>query len=240
MPGVVCAQQKQLHIAAAADLQPVLPALAAEYERTTGVKVSTTFGSSATLTEQIRNGAPQDLFLSADFAHPELLVAEGLTDSAAPVPYAHGVLVLWARKDSPAQPLSLDTLGTPAVTKIAVANPDHAPYGLAAKQAMHALGLAEKLGPKLVVAENIVQTAQFVESGNAQAGFLSLTTASTQHFRDAGTFVLVPAKSYKCIEQTGVVLKAAKNVEAARAFLAWLTSDAVQARLKGFGLEAVK
>jgi molybdate transport system substrate-binding protein len=233
------AQTKELHIAAAADLQPVLPTLAAAYEKSTGIKIVASFGSSATLTQQITNGDPQDLFLSADFIHPEQLVAAGLTLEKDPVPYAHGVLVLWARKDSPAQPLTLDALTSPKVTKIAVANPLHAPYGLAAQRALENLHLTDATKAKLVVAENIGQTAQFAESGNAQVGIISQTIASSPHYRELGTFVLFPLQSYPPIIQTGVVLKSSKNQAAAQAFLTWLTSSTTQQQLKSFGLEPV-
>jgi molybdate transport system substrate-binding protein len=231
------AQPKELHIAAAADLQPVLPTLAAEYQRQTGVKIIPSFGSSATLTQQLENGDPQDLFLSADYIHPEQVVAAGLTDAREPTPYAHGVLVLWARKDSPAQPLTLQSLTSPKVSKIAIANPLHAPYGLAATRALDHLGLTAKTAPKLVIAENIAQTAQFAESGNAQVGIISLTIASSPHFRDLGSFVRLPPNSYPQIRQCAVILKSSKNQAAAHAFLTWLTSPAVQQNLTKFGLD---
>ena len=223
-----------LHVAAAADLQPVMPTLAAQYEQATGVKVVASFGSSATLTQQIANGDPQEVFLSADTAHPQQLVTAGLASGL--VPYAHGVLVLWARTDSPAQPVTMASLTSEKVTKIAVANDQHAPYGLAATSALKALGIYEQVKPKLVVGENIGQTAQFALTGNAQVGLISLTIASSKAYKDAGTFVAVP-KVYPEIRQSGVVIAASKQQEAAKAFLAWLTSAPVQAELKGFGLD---
>jgi molybdate transport system substrate-binding protein len=233
-----CAQAgTELHIAAAADLQPVLPTLAALYEAKTGVKIVASFGSSATLTQQITNGDPQDLFLSADFVHPEQLVAAGLAVETSPIAYARGVLVLWARKDSPAQPLTLDSLTSAKVTKIAIANPLHAPYGLAATRALESLKMTEATKAKLVVAENIGQTAQFAESGNAQVGLISLTSASSPHYKELGSFVRFPKASYPEIRQCGVVLKAAKHQAAAVEFLKWLTSAEVQAELPKFGLD---
>jgi molybdate transport system substrate-binding protein len=227
----------ELHIAAASDLQPVLPTLAQVYEKKTGVKIIASFGSSATLTQQLMNGDPQDVFLAADFVHPEQLVAAKLTDRDSPTPYAHGVLVLWARKDSPAQPLTLDSMTNPKVMKIAIANGLHAPYGLAADRALDSLHLTDKVKSKLVTAENIGQTAQFAESGNAQVGIISLTIASSPHFRELGTFVRFPPHSYPKIRQCGVVLKASKSQAAAQAFLAWLTSPEVQESLTKFGLD---
>lgn len=216
-----------------------MPVLAAEYEKQTGVHIEASFGSSATLTTQLQNGAPFDVFLSADMAHPQQLADAKLTE-AGPVPYAHGVLVVWARKDSPAQPVSLQSLQKASVTRIAMANPAHAPYGLAAKQYLQHEHLFAVVGTKLVTAENIAQTAQFVESGNAQVGLISLTTASTEHFRELGSYVLVPVESYAPLVQAGVVLKASHEVPVAQAFLKWLTSAGVQAQMKGFGLEAAK
>ncbi len=228
--------RKELHIAAAADLQPVLPTLAAAYEQATGVKIVASFGSSATLTQQLLNGGPQDVFLSADYVHPEQLVAAGLT-TATPTPYAHGVLVLWARSDSPAQPLTLDALTSPKVTRIAVANGLHAPYGFAATRALESLHLTSAVANKLVVAENIAQTAQFAESGNAQVAIISLTIANSPHFRALGSFVLFPPASYPEIRQCAVILKSSPNLTAAQAFLTWLTSQPTQQRLPAFGLD---
>jgi molybdate transport system substrate-binding protein len=235
--GAQAQEAKELHIAAAADLTPVLPTLAAAYEAKTGVKIIASFGSSATLTQQLENGDPQDIFLSADYLHPEQLVAAGLTVESDPVAYAKGVLVLWARKDSPAQPISLDMLTSPKVNKIAVANALHAPYGLAAQRALEAMHLTNAVASKLVVAENIAQTAQFAESGNAQVGIISQTIASSPHYREMGSYVLFPPHSYPEIRQCGVILKASKKQAAAQAFLTWLTSSEVQQSLTKFGLD---
>lgn len=214
----------------------MLPALAAAYEQAAGVHLSPTFGSSATLTQQLENGLPADLFLSADCQHPEQLASAKLASAAGPVQYARGELVLWARKDSPAQPLSLASLTSPAVSRIAVANDLHAPYGQAATAAIHALHLEAQLAPKLVKGENIMQTAQFADSGNAQVAFVSLTIASSPHFRESGTLVRLP-KVYPEIRQCGVVLAGSPNASAAQTFLRWLTSPAEQSQLTQLGLK---
>jgi molybdate transport system substrate-binding protein len=242
------ATPKELHVAAASDLESVLPALAAAYERQAGVHLVISYGSSANLTQQIENGAPQDLFLSADYSFPEQLVASNLTDERDPVAYAHGVLVLWARNDflkaNRLGALSLDTLTNAPhdarIQKVALANPDHAPYGRAAEAALNNLGLKPALVPKLVIAQNIAQAAQFVESGNAQLGLISLTTASTQHFREIGSYVRIPASQYPELRQCAVVINRSPNRTAAHAFLQWLTSEAVQSKLPQFGLEPVQ
>lgn len=232
--------QKELHVAAAADLEPVLPLLAAEYEKATGVKLKISYGSSATLTTQILNGAPMDLFLAADFVFPEKIVAAGLADSKAPTAYARGTLVLWARKDSPLQPLSMELLTDPRTTRIAIANDLHAPYGRAAVSALKWLKLYDKVAPHLVVAENIAQTAQFVESGNAQMGLISMTAASTPHFKEIGTFVLVPTYAYPEIRQCAVVMVKSERKAEAHAFLDWLLTPTVQESLHNLGLSPVE
>ncbi|MBS1799467.1 MAG: molybdate ABC transporter substrate-binding protein [Acidobacteria bacterium] len=233
-------QPKELRVAAASDLQPVLPVLVAEYEKTAGVKVAVSFGSSGTLTAQILNGAPVDLFLGADFVFPEKVVAAGLADSRAPIQYARGTLVLWARKDSPLQPITLDSLVDKRVTSVAIANNLHAPYGRAAVMALQRMKMYDAVKPHLVVAENIAQAAQFVESGNAQVGLISLTAASTQHFKDVGTFVRVPTSQYAPIIQCAVVMERSERKAAAHAFLDWLLTPEIQARLPQMGLGAVK
>jgi molybdate transport system substrate-binding protein len=233
-------QQKELHVAAAADLQPVMPALKDAYEKATGVKLVVSFGSSSMLAEQIINGAPMDLFLGADFTFPEKVVAAGLADAKAPTQYAKGTLVLWARKDSPLQPISMEKLTDPQVKSIAIANELHAPYGRAAASALRKLNIYDKVSPHFVVAENIAQTAQFVESGNAQLGLISLTTASSPHFLDVGTFVLVPTNLYPEILQYAVVMAKSERKAEARAFLDWLLTSAVQENLAKHGLGAVK
>jgi molybdate transport system substrate-binding protein len=231
------ASKGAVHIAAASDLQPVLPFFASLYEQRTGVKVVATFGSSASLTQMLQNGLPEDIFLSADTEHPQQLVKAGIATDL--VPYAHGTLVLWARNDSPAQPLSRASLTSDKVMKIAVANDLHAPYGLAATQELKSLGIYEQLKPKLVVGENISQTAQFALTGNAQAALISLTIASSGPYRGAGSFWTLP-KMYADIQQSGVVISASENRGAAIAFLAWFTSQPIQRLLTQYGLEPAR
>jgi molybdate transport system substrate-binding protein len=228
-----------LHIAAASDLQPVMPALAQTYERETGVKLAVSFGSSATLAEQILNGAPMDVFLGADYNFPEKVVAANLADEKDPVPYATGTLVVWARKDSGIKLVSIDSLTDPAITRIAIADEFHAPYGRAAAAALRSMKLYDKVKTKFVTAENISQTAQFIESGNAQIGFISLTLASTEHMKEIGTYARVPKVTYPQIRQCGVIMKNSPNLEEARKFLTWLTSSKVQDNLPKFGLDPV-
>lgn len=229
----------EIHVLAAADLQPVLPALAAQFEHESGIKIVASYGSSATLATQIENGAPADLFLAADYSFPEQIVAANLADSPAPVPYARGALVLWARKDSPLQPLTQNTLREGKFSTLAIANPEHAPYGRAAVAALTWMKLYDPLKPKIVQAENITQTAQFVESGNAQLGMISLTSASTPHLQQIGSFIRIPTQTYPEIRQCAVVMLKSQHAADAHHFLDWLRSPAVQSQLPKMGLDPV-
>jgi molybdate transport system substrate-binding protein len=231
---------REIHVLAAADLQSVMPALADAYEHASGVKLVVSYGSSSTLATQILNGDPADLFLAADYSFPEKVVAAGLTDTTAPIAYARGTLVLWARKDSPLQPLTQNTLGEGRVTALAIANPDHAPYGRAAVDALTWMKLYEKLKPHIVVAENVAQAAQFVESGNAQLGLISLTTASTDHFAQIGSYIRVPKVGYLPIRQCAVVMKRSEHKADAHAFLDWLRSPTIQQNLPKYGLDSAQ
>jgi molybdate transport system substrate-binding protein len=230
------AQQNTLKVAAAADLQPVLPALIEQFEKQTHTKAEASYASSATLATQILNGGPFGLFLSADLSFPQKVAAAGLSDS--PIPYARGTLVLWARNDSPVQPLSIDSLRSPALRTVAVANPEHAPYGRAAKAAIDKLGLSDALKAKLVVAENIAQTAQYADSGNVDAGLISLTSALTPRLSGDGKYVPMPEDSYPPLLQGAVVIKQAPAAEEARQFLEFLLSAPVRKQLAAGGLKA--
>jgi molybdate transport system substrate-binding protein len=230
----------EIHVLAAADLQPVLPALADQFQRESGIKVIASYGSSATLTTQILNGAPADLFLAADFSFPEQIVAAHLADAPEPVPYARGVLVLWARKDSPFQPLTQNTLRDAHFMSLAIANPDHAPYGRAAVAALTWMKLYDQLKPRIVQAENIAQTAQFVQSGNAQLGLISLTSATTPEMQQAGSFIRIPAQTYPEIRQCAVVILKSQHKADAHHFLDWLRSPAIQHTLPQHGLDPVQ
>lgn len=237
LPCCMAQAPREVRVLAAADLQPVMPALADAFEHATGIKLVVSFGSSSMLATQILNGDPADLFLAADYSFPENVVAAGLADSAAPIPYARGTLVLWARKDSPFQPLTQNTLHDGKIVSLAIANPDHAPYGRAAVSALTSLKVYDQLKPRIVMAESIAQAAQYVESGNAQLGLISLTAASTDHFKQLGTFVRMPRTTYPAIRQCAVVMKKSEHRSDAHAFLDWLRSPAIQQNLPKYGLD---
>lgn len=227
----------ELTVFAAADMQPVLEVLAPYFERRTGIKLKTSFGSSATLSEQIVNGAPADIFLSADFTFAERIVAAGKTDSITPTPYARGILVLWERKDGPFQPLSLDVLQRKDLQSVAIANPDHAPYGRAALAALKKLRYFPNVGPHLIQAESVGQAAQFALSGNAQLALMSQTIAMSGKYKQAGTFVLFPPVTYLEINQCAVVMRNAQHRNEAHIFLNYLTSNETQQHMPELGLQ---
>jgi molybdate transport system substrate-binding protein len=238
--------QTTLRVAAAADLQPVLPPILMEFQKTTGIHAEATFQASAALTTQIENGAPFDLFLSADLGYPKRLIDAGLadaagsTDSSTPITYAKGTLVLWVRKDSGLGEPSLDTLRDPQLKRLAIANPERAPYGRAAVAALKSLNLYDTLKPKIVTAENIAQAAQFADSGNADAGLISLTSALTPHMSGAGAYFVIPRNLYPPIEQGAVIVSKTTQREAAHKLLDYLLSPPVQAQLAKSGLTPAK
>jgi molybdate transport system substrate-binding protein len=227
--------QASLRVAAAADL-----------EKNTGIHAEATYQSSATLTTQIENGAPFDVFLSADLSFPKRLINDGLADAAGsadsstPITYARGTLVLWSRKDSQLPSPSLDLLRSLALKRLAIANPDRAPYGRAAVAALHSLNLYDALKPRLITAENIAQAAQFVDSANADAGLISLTSALTSRLSADGSYFVIPRDLYPPIEQGAVIVSSTRQPAAAHKLLDFLLSPAVQAELAKSGLTPVK
>lgn len=228
--------QQPLRVAAAADLQPLLPKLLKQFTAQTGIPAQASYKSSATLATAIINGAPFDLFLAADFSFPQHVIDAGRAEQSAPIAYARGTLVLWTRNDAAFRKLSIASLRDPALKSVAIANPSHAPYGRAAVAALHHLGLYDMLKPKLVVAENIAQAAQYADSGNAQLGLISLTSALTPRLQASGHFIKIPQENYLPILQGAVVIKGSANAQAAHRFLAFLASAPIARELRAGGL----
>ncbi|HEY3118245.1 MAG TPA: molybdate ABC transporter substrate-binding protein [Chloroflexota bacterium] len=201
---------------AASDLQFALPEIVASYERETGRKVTVSFGSTGNLSQQIANGAPADVFFTADASFLADLEAQGLLVPGSSQSYAVGRLVLVSAPAAPVQLTTLEDLTRPEVRSIAVANPEHAPYGRAAQQALKSAGLWDILQPKLVLAEDISQTAQYVRSGNADAGLVALSVI----LGAPGTpYAIVDPSLYPPLRQVAAVLTASNEVAAARDFL---------------------
>lgn len=230
------AQAQTLRVAAAADLQFAMNDLAAGYEKSTGTTVAVSYGSSGNFRTQIANGAPFDLFFSADVEYPKLLIAAGQADADTLYIYAHGRLVLWAPGGSNLDlaKRGLEALNDPRVTKIAIANPEHAPYGRAAVAALQKAGLYDAVKSKLVYGENISQTAQFAESGSAQIGILALSLTYADSMK-SGERWEVPQGLYPPLEQAAVIVHDSKNKPAARAFLDHVKSPEGKKTLARYG-----
>lgn len=225
-----------LGIAAASDLQHVLPELVRAFEAESGHTVRITFGSSGTFHAQIANGAPFDLFLSADVDYPRTLARDGKADAGSLRTYAAGQLVLWSRSDSGVDvQRGLIVLAEPTVTRVAVANPAHAPYGRAAMAALEATGLTARVRPKLVLGENASQAAQFAQSGNAQAGLLPLALALAPALKSAGRYAVVPAHLHPPILQAAIIVSASPRKTAAEEFLRFFTRESTTVRLAAAG-----
>jgi molybdate transport system substrate-binding protein len=226
-----------LTIAAAADLRFALDDLVKDFEEKYPTpKVNVSYGSSGNFFAQFQNGAPFDLFFSADIEYPRKLAEKGLGADDVFL-YAIGCIVVWVPKDSPVavDKLGIKALLEPSIRKIAVANPEHAPYGRAAVAALKALNVYDQVASRLVYGENIAQTAQFVQSGAADIGILALSLAVAPQMRDAGRFWQVPLDAYPRMEQGGIILKSTKNLETARALRDFVLGDHGREVLKHYG-----
>jgi molybdate transport system substrate-binding protein len=229
---------QNLAVAAASDLQAALPAVATQFEKDTGQKVTLTFGSSGNFFAQIRNGAPFDVFLSADIHYPRQLEQAGAAERGSLYAYAMGRLVLWTRKDSGIEvKRGLSVLADGRVRRIAIANPEHAPYGRAAVAALRHEGLYEQVKGKFVLGENILQTAQFAQSGNAAVGLLALSLALAPALKSVGTYVEIPVDFHPPIEQAAVVVATSRQKALAQQFVDALKKPAVTQILQSYGFE---
>ena len=233
------AQEKPLRVAAAADLQFVLPQIAAGFEKASGKKVELIFGSSGNFFAQIQNGAPFDVFLSADTTYPQRLIQSAAADANSYRVYAQGQLVLWLPQNSHLDPskLGMKILLDPSLKKIALANPEHAPYGRAAVAALKSAGIGEQVKSKLVMGENISQTAQFVQSGNAQVGMLALSTAKALQEQSGGKICVVPQQLYPPLQQAAVIVARSAQRQLAQAFLNYMTGAQGQKVLNDYGFK---
>lgn len=225
----------EVTVAVAANAAEAVEALAADFEQRTGHRVTVTVGSTGKLYAQILHGAPFDVFLAADQERPRLLVEQGLAVEDSRRTYAVGRLVLW----SPDPAVAVDGEGLRGGTfrRLALANPDLAPYGAAARETLQELGLWENLRPKIVVGENVGQAFAMAASGNAELGFVSLASAlSPRHGRE-GSYWEIPEHLHAPIRQDSVLLDRARNNQAARDFHEFLDTPWARETMESFGLE---
>jgi molybdate transport system substrate-binding protein len=234
-----CAAQ-EITVAAAADLQFAMQDVAARYQKEAGKTVKVIYGSSGNFYQQIQNGAPFDIFFSANLDYAKKLEDAGLAEPGSFYPYAKGKIVIWVRNESKLDLNSgMKVFLNPSVKKIAVANPLHAPYGQAAVAAMQKENIYDQVKDKFVLGENISQTASFVVSGSADVGVVALALALSPNMKDKGRYVEVPAGEYPPIEQACVVLASSKNKEAAKQFLLFVRTAAIGDVLRSYGFDVM-
>ena len=240
LASVLC-QAQEITLAAAADLQFAFQDIAARFQKDTGHNVKTIFGSSGNFFAQIQNGAPFDMFFSADIGYPQKLEASGLTEPGTLYEYATGKIVLFAPKGSPLDlKRGLPVLLDPEVKKLAIANPEHAPYGRAAVAALQHEKLYDQLTSKFVMGENISQTASFVVSGAADAGIVALSLALAPSMQEKAIYVSIPEDEYPPIRQAAVILKSSQQKEISRQFMAFLKKPETVSLLEKYGFAVPK
>lgn len=234
--GFTCfaAHAEKITIAAAADLKFAMDEIAQAFNKTNPAdKVEVTYGSSGKFHKQIQQGAPYDMFFSADIAFPRELVKAGMVASEV-IPYAFGRIVLWSATQD-ASKMTLASLADPKITRVAIANPKHAPYGKRAEEALRATGVWEVVQPKLVYGENISQTAQFALTGNAQVGVVALSLAVHPELAGKGGYWLIPENLHQPLEQGFVITKRAENNLLAKRFAEFISSKPARAVMTKFG-----
>jgi molybdate transport system substrate-binding protein len=224
-----------IHVAAASDLQTVLPRVIEQFERKAGVKVTPAFGASGQLAEQIKAGAPFDIFLAANQAFVSELASQGLIKPDTVRPYARGSLVVAVHHEASGHVGRLEDLTNPAVKKIALANPDTAPYGKAGKQALERAGLWKQIEPKIVLAESVRQVLLYVQEGNAEAGLVGRSIARV----DGVTIVEIPESDYDPIIQALGIVSASSHSAEAESFAEFVLGHEGQGILREFGLSSV-
>ena len=236
MLGTAVAHADEVQVAVAANFTAPMKIIAADFEKDTGHKATLAFGSSGKFYAQIKNGAPFQVFLSADDAKPAKLEKEGLTVPGSRFTYAIGTLVLWSAK-----PDLVDAKGAVLekgdFAHLAVANPKLAPYGTAAMETLAKMGLTDKLQGKIVQGENIAQTYQFVATGNSELGFVALSQVMKDGKIGRGSAWIVPASMHAPIKQDAVILSGGKGNAAAEALMKYLTSAKAVAVIRSYGYE---
>ncbi|HEY6806972.1 MAG TPA: molybdate ABC transporter substrate-binding protein [Pyrinomonadaceae bacterium] len=227
------ATSPELHVAAAADLIPAFEEMGKAFEAANHVKVVFSFGSTGMLTQQIENGAPMDVFAAASVDFIDRLQQKGLILDDTKAIYAHGRITIWTTKDSKLKIEKINDLTNPDVKRIAIANPDHAPYGMAARDALQKAGIWDAVQPKIVLGENIRQTLQFAETGNVDVAIVALSLSKEGN----GKWILIPQELHKPINQGLAVIKSTQNEKTAREFASFITGTQGQAILAKYGFE---
>lgn len=221
----------ELIVAAAADLQFAFAEIGELYEQETGNKVIFSFGSTGQLAQQIENGAPFDLFAAANISFVDDLAKKNFVVPDTVALYARGRIVLAVNHDSGVSAVELEDLLSDAITHIAIANPEHAPYGIAAKEALISAGLWEKIEDKIVYGENVRQTLQFVQTGDAQAGIVALSVANVPEV----TWTLIDDSLHNPLDQALAVVASSSHQEEAREFAAFINGEKGRPVMQKYG-----
>jgi molybdate transport system substrate-binding protein len=224
-------QPGPLTVFAASDLGPAFKEIVPRFETTTGIDVTLVLGSTGVLAQQIRNGAPADVFFAANDSFIDTLASDSLTRPGTRTLYAQGRIAIVTLKSSDVPVKELRDLAGPAVRRIAIANPQHAPYGLAAKQALQAAGLWSPLEPRLVFGENVQQAVQFVRSGSVEAGIVARSVAGTSDLN----WTLVDARMHAPLNQVAVVVARTRQAKAAASFIEFVNGTLGRIVMRRFG-----
>jgi molybdate transport system substrate-binding protein len=222
----------EIMVAAASDLAFAFPELATAFERETGTHVTFTFGSTGQLAKQIGEGAPYDVFAAANVSYVDEVVRADACDATTEAPYARGRIALWSKRGLVAPPASLADLTAPRFAKIAIANPAHAPYGKAAREALQRAGVWDALEPRIVYGENVQQALQFAASGNAEVAIVALSIALANQ---DGVYEPIDASAHAPIDQAMVVCKRGKDRARALAFTRYVNAPAGRAIMQRHG-----
>ena len=220
-----------LTVSAAADLTPAFEELGRLFENDTGIKVIFNFGSTGQLTQQIEQGAPVDLLAAANVSFVEELERKNLIIPDTKTLYAQGRITLWTRSDSPLKLESIEDLAKPEVRRIAIANPEHAPYGQAAQQALQSSGIWERVSSRLVFGENIRQTLQYAETGNVDAAIVALSLS----IHSNGRWVLIPEKLHQPLNQALAVIRSTQHEAETRRFASFINSPQGRPIMRKYG-----
>ena len=224
-------QTPEITVAAASDLTGAFEEIGREFEGSHKTKVVFVFGSTGILTRQIENGAPMDVFAAANVGYVEYLERQDLIVPGTKAIYARGRITIWTTSDSALQIRAIGDLVSPEVRRIAIANPDHAPYGLAAQQALQSAGIWDSVKPKLVYGDNIRQTLQYAETGNVDVAIVALSLSQ----QSKGRWTLIPEESHLPINQGLAVIKSTRNEQQARAFAGFVTGPRGREILANYG-----
>jgi len=229
--GVPADPKAEIIVAAAADLAPAFEELGQQFEQETRTKVTFSFGSTGMLAKQIENGAPIDLFAAANVEFVDQLERQGLILSETKALYARGRITIWTRADSAVKIERIEDLARTEVARVAIANPEHAPYGKAAREALESSGIWKAVEPKLVYGENVRQTMQYAETGNADAAITALSLS----VRSNGRWALIPEELHKPLDQALAVIKGARLEREARRFAEFINSEQGRSTMRKYG-----